>query len=187
MRFYSRILSIPILLCLALSRPFPAQAQTPLKLAWHKHSVEKYLVAVPSGWEIREDMKMDLYAISLVCVRPLKPNDEFRENMNVVFENVDPSFQLKEYVNANITGMSKALNQFQVVNSGDLKGSYTPSQYLVYTQVSDQYNGTLKAIVFFYLDKGRAYSMTCTATEKSFASWLPVFMQVGKSFSLPKK
>jgi hypothetical protein len=159
-----------------------------VKLVMHKHGAEKYSVAVPSNWEIREDMKLDLYSISLVCVRPLKPNDVFRENMNVVFENVDSSFQLKEYVEANITSMTKGLGQFKVIGTGELKGGKIPSQYLIYTQVSDQYNGTLKAVVFFYLDgKGRAYSVTCTSTDKSFDNYYSLFQQIGKSFTLPKK
>ena len=186
MKFYSKFRSVAVFLALFLAVPTLLPAASKAKLAWHKHSVEKYMVAIPAGWEIREDMKMDLYSISLISVRPLKPNDEFRENMNVVFENVDPSFKLKEYVNANITSMSKGLNQFQVVDSGEVKGSYTPSEYLVYTQVSDQYNGILKAIVFFYMADGRAYSVTCTSTDKSFRSYLPLFMQIGKSFTLPK-
>jgi hypothetical protein len=185
MRSYLKLPFIAVLLSLALPQLLPAQTP-PVKWAWHKQTNEKYMVALPSTWEVREDVTMGLYKISLASIRPLKPNDEFRENANVVTEAVDPSFELKEYVNASITGMTKGLTQFQVINEGELKGGYTPSRYLVYTQVAEQYNGTLKAVVFFYLSGGKAYSLTCTATDKTFEAYLPLFMQMGKSFVLPK-
>ncbi|HVZ80192.1 MAG TPA: hypothetical protein VHE12_05235 [bacterium] len=176
----SAALLLGLFLCL------PARSDAATSLAWHRHTTDYYLVALPQGWEVNENMKMGLYAISLVSVRPLKPNDVFRENVNVVTENVDPSFDLTEYVNTNVTGMKKALNQFQLINSGELQGAYTPCRYMTYTQVAEQYNGTLKAVVFFYLSHGKAYSMTCTSTQESFAAWFPTFVQIGKSFNFPK-
>jgi hypothetical protein len=152
------------------------------KMVSYKHKTEGFSLSVPGNWEIREDMKYELFNIPMLALRPLEgENDDFRENINVVDEKISPSLGVEGYLKANLKNLPSQLKSYELVKTGDLKAR-SNAKYMIYTHRLDGITGKLKVISFLFTRKEKAFVLTCTANEKSFDHYLGLFMKIGMSF-----
>jgi hypothetical protein len=155
------------------------------QLVKYVHKSEGYSMLLPSNWEFQEDLTIQNFKISMVGIRPAAKADEvFRENVNVVIEKLTEKISIQDYFDLTMKQMKTTdmLDSLKLVRSGDLQGANTKSKYMVYTH-KDKSSGTaLKVVVFLYISGEKAYSLTCTSTDKGFDAYMALFFKIGKSF-----
>ena len=159
-----------------------AQATGVLKMKTYHH-IQGFSLQIPSSWAIRENLDFQGFKIPLIVLEPLQGTaDDFQENINVIGEKTASPYQVEEYLQANVKTMSKTLNSFHSIKADDLNESKRGGKYLIYTHKVDQVKEKVKVIVFFYTKGTKAYSLTCSSTERDFSRYLSLFMKIGKSF-----
>ena len=175
----SLLLSMAFLQSAALATAWADASLT----AYHAKSGE-FSLPVPSAWSIQEDSVIEGYKIPLIALRPSAgAKDLFQDNLNVTTEPIPASMSTGGYMDANIKVMSKALNGMKVVKTGDLKGGFTGSKYLIYTHQTAQVKDRLKVISFFFTNNSKGYVVTCTSTINSFTKFYPLYSKVGMGFT----
>lgn len=134
----------------------------------------------PKGWERNDTTMMGSDVVFLMSPRE-GVADNFQENVNVLTEKVY-GMEMDKYVDLNIRNMETGLNGFR-------KGSLTQKEMngidftrLRYSHVSGIY--TLDCEVYFVIEDGTAYVITCTAKAGQLDKWEGDFEEAVNSFRL---
>lgn len=165
--------------------PGVSRAQTPTAtppFIKYTHKTLGFSLLVPSDWTIKEDWTYQGYSIPMLAVGPLMNGDDGRENLNVVPEDIRPTDSTEDYLNKSLPSIPKFTADFKELSRGNLTGGFPHAMYMVYTHSSPK-GASLKAIVFYYTQGHKGYTLTCTATARSFDNFKDLFMAIGKSFT----
>lgn len=168
------ILAIAILFCSCLYADDVNQAPALVEV-----TRKDYVIQFPVGWKIKPgENDGDVYAIS--------PNDRvadsFHENVNVLIDNEATNMSLDEYYTASLNGLKTLATDFKLQENGVTQVGDEKARWLLFTHRAGVY--TFKVLQYMIVANHRAYLITCTATQDTFAQYEPQFKAIVKTFRL---
>lgn len=136
-----------------------------------------FSIQVPSGWDIEENkMRTDLIAVS-----PAEgPEDSFRENFNVLVEQLATNMTSDEYYQKGIPLFKQFAVDFVQHGSGTERIDGTDFRY----DIISHRMGPLKIKVLQYLTvrQKKGYLVTFSAADDKFDFYMPMFKEIAKGF-----
>ena len=123
-----------------------------------------FSIQPPEGWTIQED-----WFGAIVCfIGPTE--DDFAVNINIVSEETDMS--LEEYVELSKQQIKDILNA-TIISGGSRTIKNHEAYEIVLTWTMGAHN--LKQKQVYLIEKGRAYIITCTASQSNYDSYVSTF------------
>lgn len=136
-----------------------------------------FSIQVPSGWDIEEKkMRTDLIAVS-----PAEgPDDSFRENFNVLVEELQTNMTSEEYYQKGIPLFKQFAVDFAQHGNGTERIDGTEFRY----DIISHRMGPLKIKVLQYLTvrQKKGYLITFSAADDKFERYAPMFREIAKGF-----
>jgi len=138
---------------------------------------EGFAIEFPENWETKTEF-MGTAIISLSPKADL--TDTFRENVNVVTEDLPMTMTAKQYYEANLVSMRKMLKEFAVITSSTVTLDGAPAIKMIATHAMG--NNKSKNMTFFFTRGKKGFVITCTATPQTYTQYKPVFDTISMSF-----
>jgi len=151
------------------------------ELTSYTNQEKKFSLRLPRDWERKEN----LMGSAVVAIGPQgKSSEDFRENINVVVEDLPNAMTSKEYFDVSLKVLKRLFTDFQLEKSGSLKLNQKDAYWVVFTHRM----GKVKAKVLQYMlvDGLKAYVITSSSAPQKFSKYQHLFEEVAKSFSLSK-
>lgn len=148
------------------------------KFVTYRNGEKRFSIDFPENWEQQEGVM----GTAVAAVRPQKPGDFFRENVNVVVEDLSVSMDADEYLKANLATMRKYLTDFKVHQKGNMTLDGRASRWIVYGHRMGQLK--LKVLAVFLMNDQRGYVITSTSTPQRFSSYRKLFEKIAGTFRL---
>ncbi len=136
-----------------------------------------FSIQVPSGWDIEErKMNTDLIAVSSAE----GPEDSFRENFNVLVEELPTNMTSDEYYQKGIPLFKQFAADFAQHGNGIERIDGTDFRF----DIISHKMGPLKIKVLQYLTvrQKKGYLITFSAAEDKFERYAPMFKEIAKGF-----
>ncbi len=142
------------------------------------HNAQKgYTIVFPSNWEVKEGfMGLDVFGLSALK----NSEDKFRENVNVVTEDLRTPLTLDEYYDLGVKNLSMLLTDFKEIDTGRVDVNGVPARWIVYDHRMGEVRARVLQVIMVKGD--RAYIITATATPEEFDSYRGSFDTIVKSF-----
>ena len=138
-------------------------------------------ISHPSTWKTLEN-----YAGSIVAVYapPDSPDDQFAENLNIVFEDISsfPEITLEQYTEKGKEVLEKILTKFSLLKNESTTISNINARTLTFTATQGIYR--LKFKQTSLIVNKRAYVITFSAEEKKFAKYENTGVSIINSFRI---
>lgn len=135
-----------------------------------------FSITFPKNWETKE-------GIAGAVVASLSPresdSDNFRENVNIVIEDLPKDLTSEEYYQAGIVNLRK-VPEFKEEQKGKMTVDGKEAVWLIASHKSS--NVSAKMIQYYVVKGKRAYVITGTALADTFAKYKPQFDQIAQSF-----
>ena len=135
-----------------------------------------FAIRMPPGWEIKQcndDMVVALEAKE-------SKNDNFRENVSVVVEDVTEGTELDDYVKRRVRDMRRLSEDFYLWGNSRATLDGMPARRLVYSITFARIR--CKCLAFIAVRGTHGYVVTCAAQPRRFDQLLPLFRQCVGSF-----
>jgi hypothetical protein len=138
-----------------------------------------YKLTAPDGW----DTKRGFMGMDLMFMSPREgADDPFRENLNVVLENIPPAITKGVYLEATKRNLDTLLTGFVLVAEEVVKLGRHEWHRIEYRMTQGTYD--LHNDVYLLLRDGSAYVITCSCLGKdSRARYLPAMRKSIESFT----
>lgn len=137
---------------------------------------------VPSTW----DQQRNTMGASVIALSPKEGNkDTFRENVNVVVEDLTSPMNAKEYFTASQSLIKKAFTEFKLEKTGQSKiGAHD-----FYWSIFSHRIGTIKARVLQYVTVAgnKAFVVTASAQPDTFHKYKGEFESIINTFRIDPK
>ncbi|MCX7679342.1 MAG: hypothetical protein N2316_08985 [Spirochaetes bacterium] len=141
------------------------------------NNAKHFSIKVPPSWDIEEKkLQTDMIAVS-----PAEGfEDNFRENFNVLVENLTSKMTADEYYQKGIP----LFKQFATEFAHHANGSETIDGIVFRYDIISHKIGPLKIKVIQYLTvyKGKGYLITFSASFDKYQQYEPLFKEIAKSF-----
>ena len=135
-----------------------------------------FAIRMPSGWEIKqcgEDV--------VVALEPKESKDDnFRENVSVVVEDVREGTELEEYVKRRVRDMRRLSEDFYLWGNTKATLDGITARRLVYSITFARIK--CKCLALIALRGAHGYVVTCAAEPHRFDQLLPLFKECVGSF-----
>ncbi len=136
-----------------------------------------YTVEFPEQWEVMKGVM----GTDVVALAPkLDPEDLFRENVNIIFTQLEFPITKEEYYGFNLKSLEQLLVDFDLEESTDVQIDGVDARVIVFTHTMAIVNA--KVMQYLILDENRAYVMTFTSDPIDFESYRPKFEEITNSF-----
>lgn len=136
-----------------------------------------FTIFYPQNWEQR------MVGTTVVALSPQEsPTDTFRENINVVFENLNAPMSSQQYAMLSFNAMQRQLNGFQLVQQGPAVVGGNQAHFFIYRHVMGQ---QLQVLAYFIVRGNRGYVITCSASPADFARYQAIFNQIANTLRFP--
>lgn len=140
-----------------------------------------YSIQFPLGWEVMQGvMGTDVIALAPAS----DPNDLFRENINIIYANLDESISREEYYDLNMKSLGQLLVDYDLEKSEDIKIDGLDAKKIIFTHTMGVVNA--KVLQYLLLDGNKAYVMTFTADPLDFDKYHKTFEEIENSFRFEK-
>lgn len=141
------------------------------------NSRDNFSIKFPEEWENTEG-----FMGTAVISRSLLENnaDQFRENVNVVVEQLPREMSLDEYGAAGIQNLPRVITDFQEIENGATTINEHDAKWLMYSGRVGTIR--LKCKQFYMVHNKRGYVITCSATPETYDSYKYTFDDVAMSF-----
>lgn len=175
----SKNILLPTLLCLIgfVRASFAQQTAD-----WQSYSKDGYSIQYPNDWglEANETLGTDFFLFSTNN----EPQDDFRENINLVSQNVAQfGVDLDGYVQLNFGQIRQMATNFKVERMDKEKEGKNGEHYvLVYTMDQGMYH--LKLMQYYWIVNGQAYVLTLTCEQDTFDGYEKVGKEIMASFEV---
>ncbi len=139
-----------------------------------------FTIEAPAGWDKSDTSVMGQQVVFIRSPRD-GDGDDFMENVNVITEKVG-EIGIDEYYEKNITYMKNGLTGFERKQENTTTINGVDFKILNYGHV---YVGVpIDARVYFTINNGTAYVMTCSAKGGEMGTWGGKFDEVVSTFKL---
>lgn len=136
-----------------------------------------FSIKFPQDWET----KKGVMGTVVMAFSPQEgTSDGFRENANVVVENLPQTFTLDQYTELSLSNMRKLLTDFQMQENGDTTIGGLSAKWYIYTHRAGSVTAT---VLQYFLVKGlRAYVISTAAEPGQFSKYKPTFEEIAQTF-----
>jgi hypothetical protein len=167
----------PILACLVV---FASCGDITAEVERYEDEENGFALDLPQGWDISQKYK-DNDFIKVIAESPSQGVlDDFHENINVGIE-VKGDMDFDDYIALSIENMD-GLEEFKLLDEGSWDEVDLTNGFIFYEH---SYEGIrIRAMATVYEYDGRAYIVTCTAKQDSYADYESIFEKVFLSFEL---
>jgi len=136
-----------------------------------------FSIRFPDQWEKKEG----LMGTAVAALSPQQdPADDFRENVNVVVEDMPKALGLEEYFQANLANMGRLMTDYREVERGELTVYKNDARWLVYSHSMGLVE--TKVLAYILVRGSRGYVITCSAAPDQFPEYRAQFEEIGRSF-----
>jgi hypothetical protein len=148
---------------------------------WKIFDKPSYSIEYPASWELKEDQGLGLEFLAL---SDLESNDDnFRENVNVVIQNlVGQNIDLDEYTTLSEKQVKTMLKNAVFIESKRIKKDTIEYRKLIYE--GNQLNYHLQFEQYYFIKNNKAYVVTYTAEKNKFSSFKSTGEKILNSFKL---
>jgi serine/threonine-protein kinase len=141
-----------------------------------------YSIQFPKEWEVMKGVM----GTDVVALAPSKdPEDLFRENVNIIFANLDSPISRKDYYDYNLKSLSQLLTDFDLEENLDVQLDGMEAKKIVFTHTLGVVNA--KVMQFLMIDGQKAYVLTFTADPLDFDKYRPKFEEIANSFKFQRE
>ena len=151
---------LPLMMLLAAAL-LPAQGKMQVK-------IDNYEITVPTGWMAQRTDSDALF----ILYSPVEEDDTFRENVNLVEEQLLLKTTPENYLKAARTNLTAAFGEFDILEQGK-------DYHIIRLETGDQ---ELQLMQCARIKGKTAIVITCTASPESFERYQPVFKEIVGSF-----
>lgn len=138
-----------------------------------------YSIYFSDQWEVIQNvMGTDLIALSSNS----DPADLFRENMNIIYSELEIPITPEEYYRFNIESLSELLIDFDLESSSDVTLNGVKARKITFTHTMGVVNA--RVIQYLILLGNRAFVMTFTSDPIDYQKVKPGFEKIAQSFQL---
>lgn len=142
---------------------------------------KRFSIEIPSGWEIQRDVM----GASLLGISPQEgKSDSFRENVNVVVEQLASPLSGSEYFEASQNVLKKVFTNYKLEKSGKSTIDRHDFFWTLFTHQMNKIHA--KVIQYSSVDGKNAYVITCSSTPKNFDRFKKTFEKSILSFQFSK-
>lgn len=144
-----------------------------------RHYITKkgFSIKTPENWETKEE----LMGMAFVTLSPQEgPADDFRENVNIIVEDLPRTLSLEEYYELSLANVRQLLTEFEEYESGQSSINGCDTKWLVYSHRMGIFN--IKVLVYSLIKGRRAYVITCSAAHDQFSIYRPQFEGIAGTF-----
>ena len=156
-----------------------AQKQAAEKIAWKTYTdaKEKVSVKYPATWEQKQVENTMFFFMAPYT----HDGQKFRENINMVSGPAEDLYLVEYLVDAR-TKLGQSVEGFKELKSQYIKIGGRDFARMIYTfKFKDK---VFKDAYYLTLNKGKAYSLVCSALEGSFDEYYPVFEKIARSIKI---
>jgi len=140
-----------------------------------------FAIQFPPGWEVEKGY----IGVDVMGYSPAdSAEDPFRENVNVLFSELDVPFTREEFLEKNMTGLEQLLTDFKLESSGSAVLGDLIGSWLVYTHRVGDFQ--VKVLQYLILADNHAYIITCSAYPDDFSKYQQTFQTIAQSFRLKR-
>ncbi len=181
-----KLLKLIVLLILIVSIASCSQMtnkneQTDTPDNWKTLDEADYLIQYPDSFELNTSGQMGMSFILLS--KKTSPQDEFRENVNLVIQDLaGQNIDLDKYVEISEGQIKSMIINSNVIESKRVKTDKLESQKIVFTGFQGQFN--LKFEQHYWIVKDKAYVLTYTAEVNEFDNYKDVSEKIMNSFRI---
>ncbi len=169
----SRILASLLLLILCA-------AFTQVQDQWKILDDEKYSIHFPGDWELNQS---DQFGTSFFLFSPLGADDQFRENVNLIIEDLTGlQIDLDAYTELADGQLKTVIGEFNLLESKRKKANGQSYHMVLYTGTID--GMSLKIAQHFYVANEKAYVLTFTGEREHFDEFQETGELIMESFVL---
>ncbi len=138
-----------------------------------------FSIEFPRTWTLQENLK----ETTLIAFSPLEgPGDPFRENVNLLVEELQEATTLEEYLTANLKGLSDVIEGTVGVSAEDVRLGNTPAKRIRYRKTLE--SRSLESLAYLAVEGRRGYVVTAAGAAEEFARHEPEFLAICGSFRI---
>lgn len=177
MRSFLFLFIVSLLNCsFSIQGESPAKSQNTVQF---DHS--DYTIELPKNWSLDESGTMGTHFTCLSQVT--SESDDFRENLNVVSENLKGAdISINEYTDISLGNISKVLTDFNLISKKKTIIGEKSAYVIKYQGTSGVYHLVFEQYLIIHNDW--AYIITYTGEENEFSRFHPIASKAAESFRL---
>jgi hypothetical protein len=136
-----------------------------------------FSIKVPAGWDI-EEKKMNT---DIIAVSPAEgPDDTFRENFNVLVEELERSLSTDEYYQKGIPLFKQFATDFAQHGTGTERIDGVDFRYDIISHKMGPL--TIKVLQYLAVKRKKGYLITFSASNDKFPLYEAMFKEIAKGF-----
>jgi hypothetical protein len=145
----------------------------------YSHSDPDFTVDFPAEWELQTGIR----GTAIMAVSPPSgPSDSYRENINIVIEDISDKPDADYYYESNLNNLKFFLKNFSVESRSPAEINHHAAQKIVFTATSGAVES--KFMMFMMKHKNIGYVITAAATPESFSEFSEAFEKTATSFKI---
>ncbi len=161
---------------------------------WQKIDRDRYSLRYPDNWQVEEkddSTTTENLAYPVAIISPLEsPQDKFRENVNLVIENLEgqtlkgnvgKAITLDSYIESATALLKKSMKNYRTVENKRIKNGRSAYHKLIYTWSYENFN--LKVEQYCWVIDGKAYLLAFTSERDKFPKFKNTGEKILKSFT----
>lgn len=133
------------------------------------------------SYPIDYSVQNDVYGTEVMGLSPVENvNDKFRENVNVISEQIPDTMGLDEYYKLSIGYMKKLMTDFKIYDTGKDRIYNVDAKYIIcYHRMGEI---KLKVLLYILVKNNHGYAISCTASPESFNIYKEQFKKIAATF-----
>ena len=148
---------------------------------WKKLIETNYSIQYPDSWDLNNSGQMG--TSFAIFSRQSSPQDKFRENVNLIIQNLQgQNINLNKYVEISEGQIKTMITNANLIESKRLSANGYEYQKVIYT--GDQGIFKLKFEQYYWIKNGKAYILTLTCERNQFDTYMVTGEKILNSFSL---
>jgi len=143
----------------------------------YSNAEKGFSIRLPSSWEKQENVM----GTDLIVVSPAEgPEDSFRENFNVLVENLKADMTLDQYYQAGIPVFERYTKEFAQHEHGYTALDGEKARWDVVSHKMGPLR--IKVLLYTMIRQGRGYLITFSAADDRFGQYKDMFCKIAESF-----
>ena len=135
-----------------------------------------FSIRFPADWGQKENVM----GTRVVAMSLQEPGDTFRENVNVVVEDLPSPMDVETYAALSLKNLSRLLSAGEQPDVADAELGGVAAKRVIYETVMGQLR--VKGMVILAVRGRRGYAVTCSATPETFDAFRPTFDEIAGTF-----
>ena len=177
-----RLLQLLMILLVAAGHCLVSAALPPVS-TYNAYSNNSYnfQMKYPAAWDVEEGVM----GTAVFFLSPLSgPYDQFRENVNIIVEDVSahPGLTVDDYEIVSIDELARTITDFTIIERGRRIVSGRPARTLEFTGTQGIYQ--VRFLQVYTIIAGRAFVITYTAEDSQYQIYLPAVTRMIDTLSL---